>query len=122
MKAVHYIVTLWMTGNILLAGFLAQSAQFHEWLHVGEEYCELEQSHCHQKGQKDHHHKGEGTEEHPHGLLSMMAGASMDTMIAPIICPEPDSTTYALKRWEDQSPCSSSIWAATLGRAPPTLS
>ena len=122
MKAVRYIITLWMTGNILVAGFLAQSAQFHEWLHVGEDLCEIEKSHCHQKGQQDHHHEGEGAEEHPHGLLSMMAGASIDTSFAPVICPEPQTNTYALKRWEDQTPSPTSKWAATLGRAPPSHS
>ena len=122
MKAVRYIITLWMTGNILVAGFLAQSAQFHEWLHVGDEVCETAQSHCHEKGQDGHHHEGEGTEEHPHGLLSLMAGASMESSALPEICPEPVTTSHALKSWKDLTFSSCSTWAATLGRAPPTLS
>lgn len=122
MKTVRYIITLWMTGNILVAGFLAHSAQFHEWLHVGDEICETVESHCHEKGQEGHHHEGEGTEEHPHGLLSLMAGASMESSALAVVCPEPDPISHALKRWKDQTCSSWPIWAATLGRAPPTLS
>ncbi|MDA7505517.1 hypothetical protein N8542_02185 [Verrucomicrobia bacterium] len=122
MKAARSILSLWMMSSILVAGFLAQSVQFHGWLHKGEEFCHIEASDCHQKGQHEHHHEGEGTEEHPHGLLTLMAGAALETSLAPCICPEPLSAQWAFVTWVQQEIPSFRSWKASLGRAPPAHS
>lgn len=119
MKRMRTILTIWLTSSILVAGFLARSAQFHEWLHEGEEHCQVEESHCHHKGQTGHHHEGEGTEEHPHGLLTLMAGSAMDGPVAAFICPEPIHAHWSYMSWRMSELPSLRTWRATLGRAPP---
>lgn len=119
MKLTRSIIALWMTANILVAGFLARSEQFHALLHADEEHCHVEDAHCHEKGQADHHHEGERTEEHPHGLLTLMAGASMESSFAPCICPEPDFVQWNFVTWKTQEIPSGQRWKAALGRAPP---
>ncbi|XOV69572.1 MAG: hypothetical protein ACFHW5_12725 [Verrucomicrobiota bacterium] len=122
MKSVRHIITFWMTASILVAGFLARSEQFHSWLHEGEEHCHVEASHCQDKGQTGHHHEGEKTEEHPHGLLTLMAGAAMESSFVPCVCPEPVFSQYSFVAWNLQEiPCVRT-WKATQGRAPPILS
>ncbi|MDG1890592.1 MAG: hypothetical protein P8L18_04715 [Verrucomicrobiota bacterium] len=119
MNTIRYIVTFWMTASILTAGFLARSEQFHAWLHEGEDLCHAQESHCHSKGQFGHHHEGEGTEEHPHGLLTLMAGAAMESSFVPCICPEQTFVQWTFITWNSQEiPCVRT-WKATLGRAPP---
>ncbi|MBL6844334.1 MAG: hypothetical protein ISQ73_12885 [Verrucomicrobiae bacterium] len=109
-----------MMSNILFAGFLAQSVHFHGWLHQGEELCSIEK--CPLKGQLSHHHEGEGTDEHPHGLLTLMAGAALETSLAPCICPEPTPAQWAFVTWVQQEISSFRSWKASPGRAPPVYS
>lgn len=122
MKTARYIINIWMTVSILLAGFLARSAEFHAWLHAGEEFCHIDESLCPHKGQSGHHHEGEGTEEHPHGLLTLMAGAAIESPIDPAICPLPDHTRWTFIAWTASEIPSSRKWKATMGRAPPVCS
>ena len=122
MIILRHIITLLMTVSILTAGFLSRDAEFHALLHAGEEFCKVKASECHLKGQPGHHHEGESTEEHPHGLLTLMAGAAVETSLAPLVCPEPVPAQWAFLTWKQEQGASFRSWKACLGRAPPARS
>ena len=122
MKTMRFILSLWMVGSILFAGCLSRSADFHAWLHDGEDFCHVEDTHCPDKGHVGHHHEGESTEEHPHGLLTLMAGAGMDSVwIPPIVPADTESQWFYLVDHQDALPGSTYLNTPP-GRAPPVFS
>ena len=122
MVILRHIITLLMTVSILTAGLLSRDAEFHALLHAGEEFCKVKASECPLRGQHGHHHEGEGAAEHPHGLLTLMAGAAVETSLAPLVCPEPVPAQGAFVTWKEKQVTRYRSWKACLGRAPPARS
>lgn len=110
-----------MAGSILFAGCLARSVDFHAWLHDGEDFCHVEDTHCPDKGHVGHHHEGESTEEHPHGLLTLMAGAGMDNAWVPPIAPANTESRWFYIIDRQEAPLASTSVSIPHGRAPPAV-
>lgn len=120
MKTMRFILMMWMTGNILLAGFLARSADFHAWLHIEDDFCHIEEVHCSNQGQEGHHHKSEGADKHPHGLLTLMAGSGIESTVIPFPSIDGVQHPWVYVIIEHDAPLCSTYRGRLYGRAPPS--